>query len=43
MVEEFSELNILVQAFIVAGSTGVFLGFAVWCVRLIISIFKKFF
>lgn len=43
MVESFQELDVLVQAFIVAGSTGIFLGFVVWCVRLIIQAFKKFF
>lgn len=43
MVESFQELDTLVQAFIVAGSTGVFLGFAVWIVRLLIIAFKKFF
>ena len=43
MVETFNELPVLVQAFCVAASTGIFLGFVVWVVRLLINAFKKFF
>lgn len=43
MVDTFNELPTLVQAFCVAGATGIFLGFVVWCIRLIINAFKKFF
>lgn len=39
----FDELEILVQSFLIGASTGVFLGFAVWCIRLIVVAFKKFF
>lgn len=40
---DFAELDILVQGFCVAASTGIFLGFSVWVVRLIIKVFRMFF
>lgn len=39
----FDELEVLVQSFLIGASTGVFLGFVVWCIRLIVIVFKKFF
>lgn len=43
MVDSFDELSYLIQYFIIGSSTGIVLGFTVWCSRMIINLFKKFF
>jgi hypothetical protein len=39
----FDELEILIQSFMIGASTGIILGFSVWCVRSIMTVFRKFF
>lgn len=39
----FNELSDLINCFMIGASTGIFLGFVVWCVRQIVVTFRKFF
>lgn len=39
----FSELEILVQSFLIGTSTGIILGFSMWVLHMIVNVFKKFF